>query len=470
MKRIIASLSALLLLIPPAWAAPTATFTADTTTNFANPERGWHFQPGSLDACATLDIPNWAADAAGLPTPISPPPTLGNIETSLGTGVPSGGTLSTWTACFATARSNGVMFGLRFLSSGTAAQMVAQANAISATLKANQDVIAYVQIGFRCDFGEWAGACTDNDNVTDKTAVFNAVAAMVPTSIPLEFTQVYPRETWFNGTTPTSKADMKAGNLKGRTGTHSDCFLTGQGDSSFFTYVGTLTGFNSTMTAAQQDAYINAVSANTMFGGETCNNSAGAAVAMRTGCTGGTDASGLAGGILNEGPRKHLVHINAGYAPNFLAAWSSGGCLATVARSMGYRFQFDDITHPASVARGSVATFDVNMRDVGWARIFSQRRLHVLLVNGGTTIDCVSSTQLRELDPQATASSLVRVNCAIPAGAATGSYAVHLKMPSVFSTTQANPFTIRPANANNGGQVWDATNYRFTTGTSVTVN
>ena len=111
---------------------------------------------------------------------------------------------------------------------------------------------------------------------------------------------------------------------------------------------------------------------------------------------------------------------------------------------MGYRFQFDDITHPTSVNRGGVATFDVNMRNVGWARIFDQRRLNVQLVNGGTTINCFSSTQLRELDPQATSSTLVRVNCAIPGGTATGSYAVHLKMPSPFSTTQANAFTVRP--------------------------
>ena len=137
---------------------------------------------------------------------------------------------------------------------------------------------------------------------------------------------------------------------------------------------------------------------------------------------------------------------------------------------MGYRFQYDDITHPTSVSRGGVATFDVNMRNVGWARIFDQRRLNVQLVNGGTTINCFSSTQLRELDQQATSSTLVRVNCAIPGGTATGSYAVHLKMPSAFSTTQANPFTVRPANSNSGGQTWEATNFRFTTGTTITVN
>lgn len=476
MKRITTFIAGLLIAAVSV-AAPNATFTADTTTIIPNPGRGFHFQSGSLDDCNGIDIPNWTADAAGLPTPISPTPTLALLRVSIGSSVPSGGTLSTWNSCFATIRSYGVMTGVRFESTGTAAQMVAQAAAIKSTLWSNRDVLAFVQVGFRCNFGEWADGCTDNNDVTDKTNVFNAVADMVPSGVQLEFTQVFPRETWFSGTTPPTKADFLKGNTKGRTGFHSDCFLTGNGDSSFYTYVGTITGFTSTMTAAQQAAYVQEASKHVMFGGETCDNSGGAAVQMRTACTGATDAQGLAGGIMNEGPRYHVTHLNISYASGFLAAWASGagsgapwntgGCLDAVHRMMGYRFQYDDITHPTSVSRGGVATFDVNMRNVGWARIFDQRRLNVQLVNGGTTINCYSSTQLRELDPQATSSTLVRVNCAIPGGTATGSYAVHLKMPSPFSTTQANAFTVRPANAAAG---WDSTNARYAAGTNLTVN
>lgn len=446
----------------------TATFTADTTTNYANPGRGWHFQSGTLDNSTSMDLPNFAADAAGLPTPLQNV-TLNNVLTSLGSGVPSAGALSNWQTSFNLSRSTGVMLGLRFIGSGSAAQTVAQCQAIAPILLTNRDVIAYVQCGFRCDFGEWATGCADNNNVADKTTVFDAIVAMVPTNITVELTQVYPRETWFSGTTPTTLTDMKMGGVKGRTGTHSDCFGTGNGDSSFYTFVGTLTGFTSTMTAAQQAAYIQATSANTMFGVETCSDSGGAATQMRTACTGATDAQGLAGGILNEGPRYHVCHINGSYAPNFLSSWSSGGCLGTVANMMGYRFQYDDVTVASSVARGGTLIVDVRMRNYGWARNFDQRRLHVLLVNGGTTIDCAASTQLRELDPQATSSSLVRVTCAIPAGTSVGSYSLSLKMPSPFSTTQANPFTIRNANATGGGGSWDSTNYRWNTGIAVSI-
>ena len=470
MKKILTFVAGLLIAAVSV-AAPNATFTADTTTIIPNPGRGFHFQSGSLDDCNGIDIPNWTADAAGLPTPISPAPTLGLLLTSIGSTTPDATKLATWNSCFSTIRSNGVMVVLRFLSSGTASQVIAQAAAIKSTLWNNRDVIAAVQHGFICNYGEWVDSCGALDNVTDKTNIFNAIVDMTPTSVQLEFNRIYPRETLFGDKVPATKNDFLKGTLKGRVGFHSDCFMSGPGDSYFYSGVGTWSGgFVSTMTQAQEAAYFQEASKYLMFGGETCIDPSYAIQEPRTACTGLVDSQELPGGILNEGPRYHLSHINVSYDPAFLAAWASGGCLNTVHRMMGYRFQFDDITHPTSVSRGGVATFDVNIRNVGWARIFDQRRLNVQLVNGGTTINCYSSTQLRELDPQATSSTLVRVNCAIPGGTSTGSYAVHLKMPSSFSTTQANAFTVRPANSNSGGQTWDATNFRFTTGTTITVS
>ena len=163
---------------------------------------------------------------------------------------------------------------------------------------------------------------------------------------------------------PKPKTDFLKGNATGRTGFHPTASLTGNGDSSFYTYVGTITGFTSTMTAAQRPPIAGGLEARDVRrrdvrqlgrrGGQ-----------MRTACTGATDAA-PAGGIMNEGPRYHVTHLNISYASGFLAAWAcgagsgapwnTGGCLDAVHRMMGYRFQFDDITHPTSVNRGGVAT------------------------------------------------------------------------------------------------------------------
>lgn len=473
MKKLLALLLALAL--HTLSLAGTVTFTPDTTTSYANPERGFEFTNSGLGNCASMDLGNWAGDAAGLQTPIFIP-TMTRTQTPLGTTVPTSGDMATWNTCFASVRAAGVMLGLRFLGTGTAAQAIAQAQAIATNgvLWNNRDVIAYIQFGWRCDFGEWADNCTDNNNVTDKTNTFNAIAAAMPVGIPLEFTQVYPRETWF-GTTATTKAQAQQATFQGRIGFHSDCFMTGQGDSSFYPGTGTYTGFTSTQTASQQAAYVQTTSQWTSFGVETCESSVGAGVQMRQACSGATDAQGLSGGILNEGPRYGVTHINGGQAIGvggaYLATWSSGGCLTTVTNFMGYRFQLDSFTSPSSVSRGGVATFDVYLRNVGWAIIQSQRKLHVQVKpSSGADIDCVSIMQLRELPRQASASTRVQVNCAIPGGTATGTAQLFIKGPSVFSTASANAYSIIFANTNSGGQQRDTTNERWNTGATMTIN
>ena len=58
----------------------------------------------------------------------------------------------------------------------------------------------------------------------------------------------------------------------------------------------------------------------------------------------------------------------------------------------------------------------------------------------------------------------------LPADAPTGNWTVSLDMPDVYATTQANAFKIRPANADTSTQGWDATTFRFKTGTVIAVN
>lgn len=467
-KTTVATVVSLMLAAPPAWAA-SATFTADTTTIFANPERGWTYpistmmsSPSSFAADAT-DIFNGTTGVGADPTRLA----LAVVDLG-GNGTISAGNLTNMQTSFNSARSIGIKVLLRFINGGTSvSQITAKAAQLAPVLKANRDVIFSVQMGMICDFGEWATSCNGLDTKANKRAVKDAVVSMVPPEIPLQVTQVYPhKEDWFAGQTVVKHS----GSVQSRFGFHSDCYLTGSGDSSFYPPPQTIVDFTSTSTQAQQRAYVAAVTDYAPFGGETCSDSSGASAQMRTACSGSTDEVGQSGGILNEGPRYHLAHLNRAYATNFHNAWTSGGCISTVAGFIGHRFRYDAIAHSDSVSRGSTLTVLVTMRNTGWARIFSQRRLRVQLVNGGTTISCDSATQLRELPPQATSSTPVQIRCAIPGGVSTGSYTVYLKMPDVYSTTQANAFTIRPANANSGGQTWDATNYRFTTGTTVTVN
>lgn len=469
MQRTVSKLTAIaascaLALMPLPVFAVTNVLTADTATDFPGPYRGWLFQGNGLLDTSGFHSDNViiysGATCASLPTPCSNSVRVTQAITALGSGLPNTATLA---SNLAVARVDGVTLALKFTSTGTAAQMVAQANAIKPVLAQFPDVLAVVQFGFRCAFGEWATGCTDNNDLADQTTVRDAVLNMVPTGVPLEFRTPWKMQTWY-GATPVTEKQFKANAPGiGRIGLNNDCFLTGQGDSS--TYPGAIssTGFSSTMTEAQQRAYAMAVTYYLPFGAEACNNSIGAGIQMRTACS----------DVLTEGAAYHAGHMNRGFPDNFMAAWSSGGCIDQISRSLGYRIQYDQITYNASAARGTTQQLDLRLRNVGWARPTDQGRVQIIIkpVSGADITNCYSVVQLRELPPQATASARMLINCTIPPGTATGSANVYVKMPNAYEAaqvaagmtlTQRNNFTKRPANA---AANWDATNFRYLVGT-----
>ncbi|MFY7913073.1 MAG: DUF4832 domain-containing protein, partial [Rubrivivax sp.] len=155
-------------------------------------------------------------------------------------------------------------------------------------------------------------------------------------------------------------------------------------------------------------------------------------------------------------------------------AWKSGGCYAQVSGFMGYRVQLDSATHDTQVARGGTLPLSVNLRNVGWSRMFSDRAVVVQLRHKSTgAVITARAGNLATLAPQATASTALAVSVTIPADAATGDYDVFLSAPDVFPATAGDPrFSVRFANADNSGagQTWDAAGARFKLGTTVRVN
>jgi len=462
----------LVLALPALCFGATATFTADTTTDLKNPERGWYLLTGSLlDSSSTFDANLLAIrDDWGF--------RLAFANTTLPTSTISSSQLSQMSANFAQARSRGLKLILRFQygsspNDPSLSQIQANAAQLKPYLYANRDVIAVVQAGMLGAYGEWADSGSGNDTKAGKRTIKEAVMDMVPPEVPINFTQIYPvMEDWYAGQAALSASEAFNGGKKARAGFHSDCYLTGNGDSYFYTGPATVKDFAITSSRTAQRAYVAAATEYVPFGGETCNNSQGASAQQRTGCTDSADESGLSGGIMNEGPRYHLNYLNNSFAPNYISAWKSGGCYTNVTNRMGYRFQFDSLSHADSVSRGGTLSVMLDMRNYGWSRIFQERRVKVTLVKSGASdITCVSANDLRELPSQANASSHLRVQCAIPSGATAGSYAMYLSMPDKSSSLSAvRAFAIRPANANSGAQAWDDSIGRFATGTAVTVN
>jgi hypothetical protein len=232
-----------------------------------------------------------------------------------------------------------------------------------------------------------------------------------------------------------------------RLGLHNDCFLAGPSDTGTY----------------QQDgerAYVQVLSLITAFGGETCVN-------------GQTPVRDSCADILSEGPRYHLAWLNADYAAPVIANWQAQGCLRQVSMFMGYRMQLDGLAHAGEATVGKPLTFDVDLRNLGWSRLFTPRRLVVTLRHRETGATWSGAGgDLRELPPQATASSRLQVAVTVPLGAQPGDHEVWLSIPDIFPATERDPrFAVRFANADraDGLQFWSPTDGRFRAGSTVRI-
>lgn len=307
-------------------------------------------------------------------------------------------------------------------------------------LAKNADVIPFAKAGYIGAWGEWWGSSNGLDSsAANRKTIKDAILAGTPSSTIVHFTKSSDLGDWYPGAPAAAAA--------ARVGFHNDCYLANDTDAHQFTG----------LTDPARD-YVKAMTENSGFGGETCDNVSNPEQ-RRLSC-----AQAIA-----ESSAYHLSWLNAGYAPTFLNAWKSGGCYAQIAAFMGYRLQLDRITHPAAAARGSSVTVKLELRNVGWARVLSPRVPHVLVKVGSFVIDCAATTPLRTLPPNASASSSIEISCAIPADAPKGRGDVFVNFPDAWSTTPARESSIEPANAPGAGS-WDAEKAEFSTGTSFQIN
>jgi hypothetical protein len=344
-----------------------------------------------------------------------------------------------------------VLIAYDFSGSGqdaTASQIKRHLEQLKPVFAAQADVIPYMRAGFIGAWGEWhsstsGNSCGYNSGTTtcatadaNRAIVRDALLANVPATTQIGIRYPADLMKWYPS--PTQQT---------RLGMHNDCFQSGPSDAG-------------TYQTAEQRTYAKALSLDKAFGGENCT----VETPLRTSCS----------DILSEGPAYRLAWFSYSDWAGFLTAWRNGGCLSQVSGFMGYRLQLDAVSHHTAVTAGGQVVVDVDLRNVGWARMFTSRKLVVTLRHRttGSTVRA-SAGDLRVLVPQGTASTRVSVTVPVPAGADKGDYDVLLSAPDAFPATAADPrFAVRFANADNAGtgQTWDAAAARFKTGTTLRVN
>ncbi len=322
--------------------------------------------------------------------------------------------------------------------------------------KANADVIVAVHAGFLGVYGEWANwqGQLPPMPASDKEAVRDALYSAVGRDTPIGFRDTPDLKLWYD-TPLTAQQAFYTFNNRARSGVHNDCWLYDDNDAATYSSNGRTTADN------PWRLYHSQMSEWTTTGGENCGD---------TTYDENPQTSPLCSYALDDGPLYHwrYLHDSRDSTGVFSTAWTSQGCLAAIKRSLGYRFQLDAMSSPTSAARGSNLRVAIDLRNVGWSRIFSARKLVVTLRNHDSgALLTGAAGDMRFLPSQATSSTRVVVTVPIPSGAATGVYDVYLSMPDVAPGLSGNPdFSVRFANKDNyaWGQLWETATGRLRTG------
>lgn len=444
-----------LALAPAVWAfsasaAPISATFAPTSADLPNPDRGFYSWVSS-DLITELDIGSVRSAYSRGQRLVHAPVLLAPYRTS---DIPSS-VLNTLGARLEAIRAEGMkaelLFAYDFTAGGndaTAHQIARHLTQLKPVLAAHAEAIPYMRAGFIGAWGEWHSSKSGNscgyhsgDTSCDtananRLIVRDALLANVPATTQVDFRYPGDLELWY----PDAKAPAQVG-------FHNDCFLAGPTDTG-------------TYPTPDLRTYIQKLTIKGSSGGETCQ---GADEPLRKSCA----------DILAEGPQYHLAWLNADYAPQVLDNWKAEGCYPTVSGQMGYRIQLDKVTHPAKVERGNSMVVQVDLRNVGWSRMFVDRSLEVRLKHrtSGAIIQA-SNGKLSKLPAQGQVSSRIGVTVTVPSDAAAGAYDVLLAAPDAFAKNRGDVrFAVRFANADrvSAGQQWKASDATFSTGTSVKV-
>jgi Domain of unknown function (DUF4832)/Domain of unknown function (DUF4874) len=363
--------------------------------------------------------------------------------------------LNTINSVFSTARSKGLKLVIRFAynpgpgsttdpnlaNPDAPIELVLQhINQLKPLLIANSDVIAVMQAGFVGHWGEWHSTKYLHP-LEDRKAIVDALLSLLPKDRMLQLRYPRYKEIFFQG--PLSAQEAFSATDRSRVGLHDDCFLRDQDDGG--TYKSTtaqLPKQHSTYCDGQDEVacwkgFVAQESSFTPVGGETCQYNP-----PRTDCP----------NALEELKRFHWSFLNNGYQADVLKSWTSGGCMETIRRQLGYRLVLKDASFPATLRAGETLNLKIHFSNEGFAALYNPRPLVIVLVGQGTRFEApVSNVDPRRWGPAQ--EQTLSISLDLPATIPAGTYKLGLWLPDAASSLRNSPaYAVRFANAN----VWDA--------------
>lgn len=303
-------------------------------------------------------------------------------------------------------------------------------------LMKNADVIFCIQCGFIGSWGEWY--YTDafpfnpkNDaDFEGRWALVEHYMAVTPKDRQIAFrTPGYKmRYLRMRGLdqNPLTEAEAYKEDIKARWAGHNDCFVASSND------VGTY--FSSA-----ERRFWEADTKYTVMGGETC----------------GECAFSTGENAVKQMALTHWSYINRDYHGKVINSWIKDGHMNEIKRRLGYRLVLDKayFGKDAPVA-GQQFIATVQLRNVGFAAPVNKRGIELIFVSKTNPAEKYVYDQSQDNDPRfwmPGETNVARLRCTLDTKMA-GTYNVYLNLPDPYPSLHDNPaFSIRLANQN----VWD---------------
>ena len=313
--------------------------------------------------------------------------------------------------------------------------------------QANADVIFCFQAGIVGAWGEWY--YTDNfgnkqDRMNEsRRAVVDALLEAVPADRMIQLRTPLFKTSYMGDTKALTSEEAFTGTPRARLGQHNDAFLYDYDNMGTYTDTAKQKPWR-----AQETLYV-------PIGGETDITDVNKAKQWAT-----YDKT------IGEMSRLHWTFIQSGYATQTTDYWRENGTFDELNRRMGYRYQLVSGTYSDNVAAGSKMQVNMQIRNAGFAPLYNERPAYIVLKNGNKTYPLKLASDPRRWLPNGVVTT-VNEQLTVPAYVPSGTYQLYLYMPDAYSRLASDPaYAVRMANTG----VWESATGMNNLGATVTVS
>lgn len=297
----------------------------------------------------------------------------------------------------------------------------------------NADVIFCFQAGIVGAWGEWYYTSNYGNKVdymnSARRQVVDALLEAVPADRCIQLRTPKFKTTYLDSSKPLTAAEAWKNTAKARLGQHNDAFLYDYDNMG--TYQDTA---KEKPWLAQETLYV-------PIGGETDITSLSKAKQWAT--YEKTTA---------EMSRLHWTFIQSGYAQQTTNWWRENGTFDELNRKMGYRYQLVSGSFSDQVRPGANIDVQLKIKNAGYAPLYNKRTAYIVLKGGGKTYKLILPVDPRSWLPNGVVTE-IHEGVKVPADVPAGTYDMYLYLPDQYSSIASNPaYAIRFANDN----VWES--------------